>query len=228
MINSIFSDNRSYTLSLGHLFWIITKEHPELVTGVQIDSLFSSINDYSGTSQELHLVFQGLGCVANTQPHLFHKHKSVLLRFIITEQNMSALTCLQQYLVSSTIVAGEQRANESLALLIDLLKRGSTITNDMRKQIFHTCQLIGVMNKQALAAKRADLEEFNSFPECRLLMDFIDGNKMSEENQATINQTLEEIGQVEKRVVKTEKDIDNVNKVVKRQELSVSFLFIIG
>ncbi|CAF3075045.1 unnamed protein product [Rotaria sp. Silwood2] len=224
LINSMFSGDISYVSSLGNIFYIIAKEHPELVTEDQVNNIFVSLNDHSGTSLELHQVFQGLGFVANAQPHLFHKHHTALLRFIVELQNISAFICLQQYFVASTIVDGEQQANESLTFLIDLLKRGSAITNDIRKLIFHTCQLVGVINKQALESKRTDLEAFNSFPECRTLIDFIDGKKMSEENQAAINQTREEIVQMEKRVVKTEKDVHNITNVVKRQELNVTNL----
>ncbi|CAF1200313.1 unnamed protein product [Rotaria sp. Silwood1] len=223
-INSMLSGDVSYIISLGNIFSIIAKEHPELITEDQVNNIFILLKDHTGTSLELYCIFQGLGFVANAQPHLFQKHYTALVRFIVDLQNVSAFTCLQQYFVASTIVNGEQQANESLTFLIDLLKRGSAITNDIRKQIFHTCQLIGVINKQALETKRTDLEAFNSFPECRALIDFIDGNKMSEENQAAINQTREEITQMEKRVVKTEKDVHNITNVVKRQELNVTNL----
>ncbi|CAF0891470.1 unnamed protein product [Rotaria sordida] len=221
LIDSMFSGDIGHVSLLGNLFYVIAKEHPELITEDHVNNIFGSLNDHKGTSQELYLIFQGLGVVANAQPHLFHKHYTTLLRFIVELQNISAFTCLQQYFVASTIVDGEQRANESLTFLIDLLKRGSGITNDIRKQIFHACQLIGVINKQALETKRKDLEAFNSFPECRTLIDFIDGNKMSEENQAAINRTREEIVQMEKRVVKTEKDVHHITNVVKRQELKM-------
>jgi hypothetical protein len=56
-----------------------------------------------------------------------------------------------------------------------------------------------------------------------MLIDFIDGNKMSEENQAIINRTIDEIAQIEQRVVYTERDVQNIKKSVKRQELNVCF-----
>jgi hypothetical protein len=56
-----------------------------------------------------------------------------------------------------------------------------------------------------------------------MLIDIIDGTKMSEESQAAINHTLDEIAQIEKRVVHTERDVKNITKTVKRQELNVSF-----
>ncbi|CAM4838547.1 unnamed protein product [Rotaria magnacalcarata] len=221
LIDGMFSGDISYVSSLGHLFWTITKEHPELITEEQVNHIFASLKDYNGTSHELHLIFQGLGLVANAQPHLFRNHQDVLLRFILEQQNLSAYTCLQHYLVASTIVDGEKRANEALTLLIDLLKRDSGIANDIRKQIFYACQSIGIINKQALETKKTDFEAFNSQPECRTLLDFINGNKMSEENQAAICRNREEIAQMEKRVVKTEKNVNMVTKVVQRQELKM-------
>jgi hypothetical protein len=56
-----------------------------------------------------------------------------------------------------------------------------------------------------------------------MLIDVIDGNKMSEENQAAINHTLDEIAQIEQRMVHTERDVQSIKKTVKRQELNVSF-----
>lgn len=219
----MFSDDMSYTSSLGHLFWVMTKEHPELITGPQIDRIFTALKEHKGIPQELHLIFQGLGCVVNVQPRLFHKHRDTLLYFTIEQKNTSAYTCLQQYFLASTIV-GEQQANEALEFFIDLLKKSAGIINDIRSQIFYACQTIGLINTKALQNKRTELEAFKSYPECRTLLDFIDGNKMSEENQAAINRTREEITQMQKRVVKTEKDVTNITKVVQRQELKVSSL----
>lgn len=228
IIETMFSGDISCVSLLGQVFWLIAKEHPELITEQQVNNIFTSLNNHSGNPLELYSLFQGLGLVANAQPHLFHKHRNTILRFIIEQQNISAFTCLQQYLVASAIVDGEQQANQSLTFLIDLLKRSSGISNDIRTQIFHACQLIGIINKQALESKRADLEAFNSFAECRTLLDFIDGKKMNEENQAAINQTREEILQMEKRVVKTEKDVRTVTNVVKRQELNVRVLLLLS
>ena len=45
---------------------------------------------------------------------------------------------------------------------------------------------------------------------------------MNEESQAAINQTREEITQMQKRVVKTERDMEDITETVKRQELNVS------
>jgi hypothetical protein len=56
---------------------------------------------------------------------------------------------------------------------------------------------------------------------------FIDGNKMSEESQAVINQTREEIMQMKKRVVQTGRDMEDVAKIVKREELNVSFVLLL-
>jgi len=140
---------------------------------------------------------------------------------ITEQQSIAAFNCFQQYLVASVILHGEQKADEYLTLLINLLKNIQNISSDLSTQIFHTCQLIGIRYKQVLSNKRNDLIPFESNSTCRMLIDFIDGNKMSEENQAVINRTLDEITQIERRVVHTERDVQNITKLVKRQELNV-------
>ncbi|CAF3410645.1 unnamed protein product [Rotaria sp. Silwood2] len=224
MIDVMFDGDISYVSLLGHLFWIIIKEHPKLITLDQLEHIFTSLKNYTDAGHEFHMIFQGLTFIANINPNLFHKYRSILLHFVIEKHNLSAYNCLQQYLVASTIVNGEQTANESLVILINLLKDQSGITNDIRTQIFHTCQLIGIINKQALQTKRSDLIKYNSYNQCRTLIDFIDGNKLTEENQILINQTKEEILQIEKRVGKTEKNLQNVKIIVKQHELKVTNL----
>ena len=226
MVNGVLSGDTIYTTTLAPLFWIIVKEHPELVTSAQVDRLFASIKDRSEALSEFHFVFQALGFVANAQPTLFHNHRALLLQFVVEKKNVSAFNCLQQYFVAWTIISDEQIANQCLTILIDLLKDGKRITNDMRAHIFHTCQMIGMINKRAIETRRADFVAFASHAGCRILLDFIDGNKMNEENQAVINQTREEITEMQKRVVKTEGDVQDVTKIAKQQELNVSFVFI--
>ncbi|CAF4700328.1 unnamed protein product, partial [Rotaria sp. Silwood2] len=133
MINVMFDGDISYVSLLKHLFWIIIKEHPELITLDKLEYIFTSLKNCTDVEHEFHMIFQGLTFIANTNLNLFHKYP---------------YNCLQQYLVASTIVNGEQTANESLVILINLLKDQSGIINDIRAQIFHTCQLIGIINKQ--------------------------------------------------------------------------------
>ncbi|CAF4746599.1 unnamed protein product, partial [Rotaria sp. Silwood2] len=222
MINVMFDGDVSYVSLLGHLFWFIIKEHPELITLDQLEHIFTSFKNFTDCVHEFHMIFQGLTFIANTNLNLFHKYRSILLHFVIEKYNLSAYNCLQQYLVASTIVNGEQTANESLVILINLLKDQSGIINDIRAQIFHTCQLIGIINKQTLQTKRSNLKKYNFYNECRTSIDFIDGNKLTEENQILINQTKEEILQLEKRVGKTEKNLQNVKIIVKQHELKIT------
>ena len=155
---------------------------------------------------------------------MFDKHREDFLYFITEQKSLQAFTCFEQYLVASTIVHGEKVADEYLTLLINLIKPTQNISAQFTTQIFHTCQMIGIRHKQSLTNKRNDLIPYESNPTCRTLIDMIDGNKISEENQAAINHTLDEMAQIEKRVVHTEHDIQNIHKSVKRQELNVSFL----
>ena len=202
---------------------IITKTHPEIITSTQIDYLFTSIKNYIDTIQTTSCIFRILAYIANAQPHLFDKHRDELLQYVIEQKRLEIFNCLQQYLVASTILNGEKTADESLTLLINLLKNTKNIPPEFTTQIFYTCQLIGIRYKQILANKRNEFIAYESNSTCRILIDFIDGNKLSEENQAAINQTLDEIAQIEKRVVHTEQDVKNITKTVKRQELNVSF-----
>lgn len=223
LVNGLISDDTTYATALAPLFWIIVKEHAEIVTSAQVDRLFASIKDRSAASLELRFLFQALGFVANAQPDLFHHHRALLLRFVLEEQDASAFNCLQQYFVARIIVSNQEIANECLTILIDLLKDGNRITNDIRAQLFYTCQMIGMINKPALHARRADLVAFGSHAGCRILLDLIDGNKMSEESQAAIEKTRAEITQMQKRVVKTGRDMQDLTKAFQRQELNVSF-----
>ena len=160
LVNVLVSDDTAYTNSLAPLFWIIVKEHSEIVTSVQVDRLFASMKDRSRATPELRFILQALGFVAKAQPNLFHKHRALLIRFVAEEQDVSAFNCLQQYFVAWTIVSGQEIASECLTILIDLLKDGNRITDEIRAQIFYTFQMIGMINKHALEARRADLVTF--------------------------------------------------------------------
>ena len=120
---------------------------------------------------------------------------------------------------------GEEAASANLTLLIDLMKNTKTLSSDLCTQIFQTCQAIGSRYKSALAEKREDLVSYESSNAmCRTLIDMIDGNKMSEEQQALLNQRLEEMIKVEARLLNTDQTVQDIAKVVKRQELHVSYL----
>ncbi len=219
IVNDLFIDNAKNLYSLAYLLWIIAHEHPELISSEHVNHIFNSI---SGTStHSINILFQVLSCVANCQPHFFDAHRAQLLRVVTEEQNILAFICLQQYLITSVIAGDEQTANENLTLLIDLLKDNGT-SNDIRTRIFYACQLIGLRYKQALTARRNDFIAFDANTTCRMLLDFIDGTKMTEENQAAIELAQSEMGQIEKRVVKTEYQVQQVTQVVQQQELNVS------
>ncbi|UJR31959.1 hypothetical protein I4U23_019432 [Adineta vaga] len=224
LIHLLFDNNAQHLPTIASLLDIILKSHPHIITESQIDYLFTSIDIYHqpNTTQTICRL---LSHVASTQPHLFDKHRQQLILLVSQQQQtFEAFTCLQQYLVASTIINGEQAADEYLTLLIDLIKNTKNISADLCSYIFHTCQLIGIRHKTILANKRDDLLEFESNSACRMLLDMIDGNKMSEEHQATLNRTLDEMSQIEERVVHTEKNVNNITKLVKRQELHMTNL----
>lgn len=192
------------------------------MNSTQIDRVFDILKNTPVSSPNFYFIFQGLGYVANAQPFFFDEKLPLLTHFVVDYQNLQAMICLEQYFVASTILRGEKAATDNLSILIDLLKTKTNITNEIRSRIFHSCQLIGVIDKQALKAKRSDLTAFDSHSECRMLIDFIDGSNQNEECQEAINRTRDEVAQMQKRVIKTEYNIQNVNDIVARQELKVS------
>ena len=222
LVQVLFEDNGRYFQSLSHLFGEITKTHPELITIEHIDYIFTSMKTYPNTYNELNHVFICLQPVATAHPQVLDKYRDEFLRLITEQQSIPIFMCFEQYLLATTILHGEQTADEHLTLLIHLVQSIPKISSDLSKMIFHTCQLIGLRYKSVLANRRNDLVPFVSNPICQILIDMIDGNKISEENQAVMNRTVEEMAQIEKRVVRTEQKVDNVTKVVKRQELNVS------
>ena len=226
IIDALDSEDVNYASWMAQLLAVITQEHPELITSTRVDRLITIVGHRTVASHDLYSLFQALGHAVSAQPALFDAHRAALVRFVVDLQSSPAMKCLQQYFVASTIVRGQQAANEYLSMLVDLLKKEKRITNEIRTQIFHTCQLIGVIDKQALEAKRSDLIPFESYSECRMLIDIIDGNKLTEEYQTAMNQTRDQIVQMEKSVIRTEKKIDNVTGIVKRQELKVSLIFL--
>ena len=228
VIDGLQSTDIGCRSGMDNIFSIIAREYPQLITSEHIDLLMTELNNRSGAVHHTYYFFEGLTSIANVQPRLFDRYQNVLVDFVRKYQNVSAAKCLQQYFVASTIARGPASAKEYLTILTDLLHNESKLTNEIRSQFFHTCQLIGIINKEALVEKREVFLKFNSETECRVLIDFIDGKKLSEESQTMINQTREEIIHVEKRVIRTEENIVNVDGVVKEQELKVNlvlFLF---
>ena len=222
LVNEVFANNAQNLASFAYLLWVITQQHPELISEKHLNYFFTSLQNISSL-QNARILFQALIPVANYQPHIFDTHRAQLLRLVTEQHDICAFGCFLQYLIASVIVGGEVTAKESLNTLINLLKDSNT-SNEIRTSIFRGCQLIGVKYKQALIARRNDLVAFESNAACQSLLDYIDGTKMTEENQAAIKQAQEEMEQMEKRVVKTEKDVQQVTHVVKQQEINVSYI----
>src|SRR5690348_14865534 len=116
------------------------------------------------------MLFQALNPVANCHPHLFDTYREQLLHRTIEQQDTLAYICLQQYLIASAVVGGEQTAKQNLNTLIDLLKDSRT-SNQIRAYIFHGCQLLGIKYKHVLEARRNDLMAFESNATCRSILD---------------------------------------------------------
>jgi hypothetical protein len=221
IIHSLFADQGANLSSFSSLLECIVKEHPEFITSAHVDYLFESLKSSTDAAHSTSYLYQTLGYVANAQPRLFDQHRDDMLHPIIKQHNYNACKCFHQYCVASVILGGEITANEYLNLLIDLIKNNGSMPNDLKTQIFLICQVIGARHTQSLADKRDALLPFESNVACRMLIDIIDGNKLSEESQAAITRTLDDIAQIEQRVTHTEISVQNVTKLVKRQELHV-------
>lgn len=201
IVNELFVDNAQHLYSLGYILFLISQEHPELITAKHLEYIFSSLDDIS--SQNTGILFQSLTRVGNYQPHLFDIYQSQLLDRITSQQDILSYICFQQYLITSAVIGGEQTATDNLNIFIDILQNPGT-SNAIQSYIFHGLQLIGVKYRKVLDARRNDLMPFQSNPICRSLLDYIDGHKMTEENQAAIKRAQDEMGLLEKRVIKTE------------------------
>ncbi|CAM4771267.1 unnamed protein product [Rotaria magnacalcarata] len=224
LIHGLFDVGNQRLQPISFLIDTVVQARPELITSEHVDYLFTLIKDNIDLFDAMLHIFQTLGHIASAQPHLFDKHKDTLFDYTIERNSTVVFDCLQHYLVASTIINGEKTADEYLTRLIDLIKIIKNIAIELKTQIFHTCQVLGVRHKHILAAKRNDLIPFESDSTCQALIGFIDGNILSEENQAMINRTLDEIVQIERRVVHTEQDVQNIIKVVKHQELNITNL----
>ncbi|CAF0913617.1 unnamed protein product [Adineta ricciae] len=225
LIHALFDNNGQQLTSIASLLNTIFRANPQLITPAQIDYLFTSITSHHHIPYASDSIYRLLALVANAQPQLFDKYRQQLIEAASQQQTYDVFNCLHQYVIASSVLNGEEAAGDNLTLLIDLIKNTKTLSSDLCTQIFQTCQAIGSRYKAALAKKREDLvlyESSNSM--CRTLIDMIDGNKMSEEQQALLNRTVDEMTEIEARVVQTEKTVDKVTKLVKRQELHMTNL----
>lgn len=203
------------------MIFLISKEHPELITLTHLKHIFSSIDDLS--TQNTGMLFQALNPVANSQPHLFDTYQTQLLDRVNEKQDLLAYICLQQYLIASAVINGEEKAKENLNILIDILKNPKT-SSQIQSYVLHGIQLIGVKYKDALNVRRNDLMEFQSNSTCQSILDYIDGQKMTEENQVAIKRAQDEIELVEQRVIRTEDNVQQISETIKEQEINVSLL----
>ncbi|CAF3708500.1 unnamed protein product [Rotaria socialis] len=199
---------------------IIATVHPDLISAKHLNYIFAALKDTS-LLKNARIIFQAFIPVANHQPEKFDVYCAQLLHLVIEHQDICVFGCLLQYLIASVITRGEQTAKENINTLIYLLKDNKT-SNEIRSSIFRGCQLIGVIYKNALVARRNDLTAFESDLACQSLIDYSDGTKMAIEHQAAIKQAQAEMEQIEKRTVKTEQDVQQVGDVIQQQELTIT------
>ncbi|CAF1143141.1 unnamed protein product [Adineta steineri] len=135
---------------------------------------------------------QSLSFAANYHLYLFDIHLEKLLHLIIKTQNLLIFQCFKKYIISSILINYENKADEYLNLLIDLLKNRNG-SNEIRNEILYTCLLIGLKYKQILVNRRQDLITLNS----NLLINYIDDTVINELDSIRIKQAQNDIQQIE-------------------------------
>lgn len=226
IFHCLFEDEGQNLMTFTSLIQPIADEHPEIITAEQIDYTFEMVKKFGDRYAGIDYLFRILAPIANTQPHLFDRHRKNLIQYSVSKQSFSGFQCLNSYAIAKVILGDETTADEYLTLFINLIKTSPSLSNDLKAYIFGICQTIGARYKQVLAKKREALMPYKSNPACRMLIDYIDGNQISKEQQAAMNRTLDELNQMEKRIVHTEKNVKDVQKTIQRQELNVRILFI--
>ncbi|CAF0844664.1 unnamed protein product [Rotaria sordida] len=201
LVNILFTDNGQYLTNLFGLFLLIVKKYPEIVSSKHIDYIFSSIETIS-FSNELCIIIQTLSCVANYHPYLFDRHCGKIICLIIEKQNLLIFECFRNYILSSIIINNENKANEYLNILTDILKN-KKCSNEIQQDIFYTCILIGLKYKQLLINRRYDFKVLGS----NLIVNYIDNATISELDQTTIKQAQLEIEKIELCINKTKMNI---------------------
>ncbi|CAF1200470.1 unnamed protein product [Rotaria sp. Silwood1] len=197
LLNILLIDDGQYLSHLCGLFSLIVRKYPEIVSLKHIDRIFSSI-DTIPFNNELCIVIQTLSCVANCHPYLFDAHREKFICLIIEKQNLLIFECFRNYIISSIIINNENKANEYLNMLIDILKNNKC-SNEIQQEIFFTCLLIGLRHKQLLINRRHDFTVLGS----NLIVNYIDNATISELDQVTIQRARLEIEKVEMCINKT-------------------------
>ncbi|CAF5172706.1 unnamed protein product, partial [Rotaria magnacalcarata] len=116
IINEIFDRTMTYSFMFKNLFFVIVKEHPELITANELHSLVTSINMYTSTEQEVYFIFQGLGFVANAKPNLFKKYRTIPLNFVLKQHYSSGYDGKRQ---KGKISKGENVENKNIEIKIN-------------------------------------------------------------------------------------------------------------
>ena len=201
---------------------MIVDDHPELINADHVDQLFDFVQQNTSDEQNLRTIFQILSLFADARPSLFDKHRDQMIKYITEENKLEAYQCLHRYFLALIILGTEQTADEYLTILISMINNGS---NELKRLIFNTCQIIGTRHKQSLAKKRDALLPFKSEGTCQFLIDMIDGNKLTEKHQILINRSINDIMNIEQRIVRTEIHVDHVTKTVEKQQTKVNIVF---
>ncbi|CAF2897940.1 unnamed protein product [Rotaria sp. Silwood2] len=201
LLNILISDNGQYLSNLFGLFSLIVRKYPEIVSSKHIDHIFSSI-DTIPFNNELCVIIQTLSCVANYHPYLFDIHSEKIICLIIEKQNLLIFECFRNYIISSIIINNENKANEYLNILIDILKN-KKCSNEIQQEIFFSCLLIGLKHKQLLINRRHDFTVLGS----NLIVNYIDNATISELDRVTIKRAQLEIEKIELCINKTKINI---------------------
>ncbi|CAF3918965.1 unnamed protein product [Adineta steineri] len=174
LINTLLSDEEQYLSTLMCLSSLIITKHPEMILSKHIDQIFSYIETIPFNNDLCNLI-QSLSSVANYHPYSFNIHQEKLLHLIIKTQNLLIFQCFKKYIISSILINDENKANEYLNLLIDLLKNRNC-SNEIRNEILYICLRIGLKYKQILVNPRQGLITLDS----NLLINGLDSRRIKQ------------------------------------------------
>ncbi|CAF3164295.1 unnamed protein product [Rotaria sp. Silwood2] len=125
IIDALHSSDVNSSCWLAQVFVNIAQERPQLITSTQVERVFAIIQSRTNSSHDLYYLFQGLGSVANVEPLLFDPYRTIILRFVVEFQSVSAMKCLQQYFVAATLLT-------SLVVQVDAVDNR---VNDVSEQV---------------------------------------------------------------------------------------------
>lgn len=193
-------NNAENLFSFNNLITILIKMHPERIESKHVDLFFSQLTTIR-FDQTLVFLVQSFGSVTSLNPDLFVQHENQILIFLQQNQHSSLFEFFGKYLVASTIIHGEEKARQSIDLIVQFFNEIPSTQVEIRKQLMSICLQIGVKYRGILVERRNDW--------CRndlsLLVHFADDTIVSEIDQVEVTRALFEFQSIEQILMKNSK-----------------------